>query len=91
MLTQRGGATLAGGLAAGAAGWVLSLPELAGAGAGILAVVSVCVLWVWLPFRPVVTMVAEATPSAVPTGGMVSVEVALTLSIFEPPAPANGR
>ena len=77
MLTARGGATVGAGLLAAAGAWILSLPELAAAGTGIIAVVLACLVWTWRPIgaRPVVSR--TVTPDALAAGGVATVEVTI--------------
>ncbi len=83
MLTQRGTATLGLGIAFCVGAWVLSLPELVAAGAALLALIAVALVWVWIPSRRP-KLATSVQPSPALARSTVGVAVTLQLNGFRP-------
>jgi Protein of unknown function DUF58 len=83
VLTQRGAATLGLGTAFCVGAWVLSLPELVAAGAALLALVGVALIWVWIPSRRP-KLATSVQPSPALARSTVGVAVTLQLNGFRP-------
>jgi Protein of unknown function DUF58 len=84
MMTQRGTATLSLGLSLCIGAWVLSLPELVAAGAALLALVLVALIWVWAPGSGKPHLVASVQPSPTLAHSTVGVAISLQLKGIRP-------
>ncbi len=84
MLTQRGIATLALGMALCVGAWVLSLPELVAAGAALLSLLVIALIWVWIPGGRNPRLATTVAPSPTLANTTIAVGVSLQLRGFRP-------